>query len=52
MCDNYKVIFDFKCFVPEPVQKFLELLQNQEVQTFLNHPDDTEQIPRFTEMVR
>jgi hypothetical protein len=33
--DNNKAIFDFKCFDPEPIQKLLELLQNQEVQAFL-----------------
>jgi len=35
MLDNNKGILDFKCFDLEPVQKFLELLQNQEVQAFL-----------------
>jgi hypothetical protein len=50
--DNNKAIFDFKCFVPEPVQKLLELLQNQEVHTFLNQIGDTEQLSRLTEMIR
>jgi len=35
MSDNNKGILDFKCFVPEPVQTLIELLQNQEVQAFL-----------------
>lgn len=34
--DNNKAILDFKCFVPEPVQQFLELLQNQEVRAVFN----------------
>ena len=50
--DNNKDIFDIKGFVSEPVQKLIELIKNQEVQTFLNQLDDSEQLSRLMEMVR
>lgn len=50
--DNNKDIFDFKGFVSEPVQKLLELLKNQEVQTFLNQLEDSEQLSHLAEMIR
>jgi hypothetical protein len=52
LADINKGIFDFKCFVHEPIQKLLELLQDQEVQAFLNHLDGTEQLSCLVEMVR
>jgi hypothetical protein len=50
--DKYKHILDFKGFVSEPVQQLIELLQDSELKAFLNQLGDTEQLPRFTEMVR
>ena len=52
LADNNKGILDFKGFVPEPIQKLLELLQNQEVQAFLNHLDNSEQLLSSMEMIR
>jgi hypothetical protein len=50
--DNNKGIFDFKGFVPERVKQLIELLQDSEVQAFLNQLDDSEQRPHLMEMVR
>jgi hypothetical protein len=50
--DNNKAILDFKCFVPERVKELIKLLQDSEVQTFLNQLDDTEQLSRLMEMAR